>query len=89
MVDERLAKVGDVFVEFAAGVDDEFGGRGRGGGANVGDEIGDGEIGFVADARDYWNHGLRDGARDRFFVESPEIFERASAARKIKTSTDC
>ena len=36
----------------------------------------------MADAGDYRNHRLRDGARDRFFVESPEIFERASAARE-------
>lgn len=80
LIGERLAQVGDVFVEFAARVDDEFGGGGWSGCADIGDKIGDGEIGFVADAGDYGDHALSDSARDGFFVESPEIFERAAAA---------
>ncbi len=59
---------------------DQLGGGGGRGGAHVGDEIGDGEIGFVADAGDYGNFRSEDGAREFFFVEGPEIFEGAAAA---------
>ncbi len=45
-----LAEVGDVLVKFAARLDDELGGGGRSRSADIGDEISDGEIGFVADA---------------------------------------
>ena len=79
---EIVAQVGEVLVEFAAGLQDEFGGGGRGGGAHIGDEIGDGEIGFVADAGDYRDCGIEDGARDDLFVEGPQIFEGAAAPRQ-------
>ncbi len=59
-----------------------LGGGGRRGGAHVGGEIGDGEIGLVADAGDDGNGAGGNGARDGFFVESPEVFERAAAARE-------
>ena len=52
---DGFAQVGDVLVELAAGLHDDFGGGGGRGGAHVGDEIGDGEIGFVADAGDNRN----------------------------------
>ncbi len=71
-----------MFVEFAACLHYEFG-RGRGSrGADVRYEICNGEIGFVAHPGDYGNFGGGDGAGDFFFVESPEIFERATAAGK-------
>src|SRR6267154_2264341 len=79
---ERFLQVGDVLVKFAASLHHDLGGSGRSGGANVGDEIGDGEIGFVADAGNYRNFGGEDGARHLFFVEGPQIFERAAAARE-------
>ena len=79
LVGEGGAEVGDVLVEFAAGVDDEFGGGGWRRGAHVGDEIGDGEIGFVAYAGDHRDFGGGDCAGDDFFVEGPEIFEGATA----------
>src|SRR5882672_3854816 len=52
---ERFAQVSDVLVELGARLDDQLGGGGRRGGANVGNEIGDGEIGFVAYAGDHGN----------------------------------
>src|SRR5580704_3051772 len=71
---------GNVPLEFVAGADHDFGGgRGRRS-AQVGDKIGDGEIGFVADAGDDRNYGFGNRAGNRLFVESPQIFERASAA---------
>ncbi len=56
------------------------GGRWRGG-ADIGSEIGQGEIGFVphtADDRDR-RSGYR--SRDSFIVERPQIFYRAATAR--------
>src|SRR5260370_23018772 len=67
-------------MEFAASLHDELGGGGGRGSAHVGDEIGDGEIGFVADTGDYGYFRSEDGGGDFFFIESPEIFERATAA---------
>src|SRR5438477_727875 len=81
LVTKRGAQVGDVFVEFVAGLHDELGGGGRGGGAHVGDEVSDSEIGFVTHAGNEWNYGVGDGAGDDFLIEGPDIFERAAAAR--------
>ncbi len=63
---ERFSQIGDVFIELAAGLDDEFGGGGGRGSANIGDKIRDGEIGFVADAGDDGNLGSSDGASNEF-----------------------
>src|SRR6266851_1667474 len=79
---EGFAQVGDMLIEFTAGLDDKLGGGGRSGGADVGNEIGDSEIGFVADAGDDGNFGSGDGARHEFFVEGPQVFHRAATARE-------
>jgi len=50
------------------------GGSGR---ANIGDEIGDGEIGFVAYSGDYGISEAEMARANFFLVEGPEIFERA------------
>src|SRR5207253_2626871 len=73
---------GDVLVKFAARLDNQFGGGGRRGSADIGNKIGDSEIGFVADAGDDRDFGSEDGARDDFFVEGPQIFHGAAAARE-------
>ena len=58
----------------------------RGGGrcrrAQVGGEIGDGEIDFVADRADHGDRARADRARHGFVVERPQVFERAAAARE-------
>ncbi len=77
---EALVQGGGLFFDFLARADDEFGGRGRRGSAQVGDEVGDGEIGFVADGGDHGNFGRGDGAGEAFVVEGGEIFGGASAA---------
>src|SRR5690348_926982 len=82
LLGEGAAEIGDVLIEFAARLHDDFRGGGRRGSANVGDEIGDGEIGFVANAGDNGDARIENCAGDDFFVERPKIFERTSAARK-------
>jgi hypothetical protein len=42
----------DAGAEVVGAIDDDLGGVGGGRGADVGDEIGDGEVDFVADGRD-------------------------------------
>ena len=61
--------------------DRQFGGGRRRGRAQVGHEIGDGDVGFVAHGRNHRHGAGGDGARHGFFVEGPEVFERAAAAR--------
>ncbi len=58
---------------------DQFGGAGRRGRAHVGDEIDDGDVGLVADARHDGKVRCRHGARDRLFVEGPQVFDAAAA----------
>ena len=48
--------------------------------ASVGDEITDGEIGFVSDAADNRDARLEYGERDGLFVECPQVFERSATA---------
>src|SRR5579859_3967813 len=81
LIAQRLTQVGDVFIEFAPRLHDEFGGGAGRRSANVGDEIGDSEISFVADAGDDGNFRIEDGAGDDLFVEGPQIFDGAAAAR--------
>src|SRR3989344_4319152 len=54
-------------------------GSGRSGGAYVCDEIGDREIGFMADGRDDRYGGFEDGFCDDLFIEGPKIFNAASS----------
>ena len=81
LLDEMALVFGDVPLEFLARADHDFRGGGRRGRANVGDKIGDGEIGLVAHAGDNGNLRVGNRPRDDFFVEGPQIFERAAAAR--------
>ena len=78
----RAAAVGaiDARAEVVRAIDDELRGVGRRGGADVGDEVRNREIDFVAD-RGNDRHGTRgDRARQRLVVERPEIFGRSAAA---------
>ena len=49
--------------------------------AQVGDEVGDGEVGLVADRGDHGDAAGEDRARHRLLVERPQVLERAAAAR--------
>ena len=51
--DEPVTERGDLFLDLVLGFGDQLGRSGRGGGAQVGGKVGDGEVGFVADGRDY------------------------------------
>ena len=53
---------------------------GRGGGAPVGDEFGDGEVGLVADPGHDRDRAGVDRARQPFVVERPQVLDRAAAA---------
>ncbi len=57
----------------------DFGGRARSCGADVGDKIGDCEIGFVADGGNDGNGGIENGAGHTFFVEGPKILQAPAA----------
>lgn len=60
--------------------DDHFGGGRWGGGADVGDPIGDGKIGFVADGGEDGDARFKDRLGDDLFVEGPKVFDAASAS---------
>ncbi len=77
---ETVGVGGDVLGELVLGFGDELGGGGRSGGAEVGGEVGDGEVGFVADGGDDGETGGDDGAGDALGVEGGEVFKRAAAA---------
>ncbi len=66
--------------ELVLGRDDDLGGRRRRRRPQIGDEIGDRDVGFVADRRDDRHRRQRDRARDDLLVERPEILDRAAAA---------
>jgi len=55
--------------------DDDLRGSGWRRRAQIGDEVADREVGLVADAGDRRDRARRDGARNRFLIERPEVFE--------------
>ena len=57
----------------------QFGGSGGRGRAQVGGKVGEGDVGFVADAADDGDAALRDGADEVGMVEAPQVFEAAAA----------
>ena len=71
---------GDALLDAVLRGGDQLGGGGRRGGAEVGDKIGDGEVGLVADGGDTGELGGGDGASEGFVVEAGEIFDGAAAA---------
>lgn len=77
---EALLELPEFGLEFVLGADDQLGGGAGGRGAEVGNEVGNGEINFVADGGDCRDAGPGEGAGDDFFVEGPEVFEGAAPA---------
>ena len=66
--------------DFVLGLGDELGGGRGSGSAKVGGEVGDGEVGFVADGGDdgEWRGG--DGSGNALGIEGGQIFQRSTAA---------
>ena len=79
---QRARRVHDAAQQLAARSAGQFRRRGRGGRAQVGHEVHDGEVGFMAHAADHRNGAGRDLARQRLVIEAPEIFNAAAAAHQ-------
>ena len=79
---DLFAQIAKVRVELLARADDHLRGGGRRGSADIGGEIRDGEVGLMADAGDDGNRAGDNGASDGLFVKSPQVFQRAAAARQ-------
>ncbi len=78
---QAFAQGGYVLLQLLLGADDDLSRRRRGGGAQVGDEIADGEIGLMANGGDDRDAAGGDGARQGLIVEGGKVFDAASAAR--------
>ena len=65
--------------DIVQGGSDQLGGGGRGGGTQVGNEVGDGEVGLVADGGNDWEGRGGDGIGEEFAVERCKVFERSAA----------
>src|SRR5579883_473242 len=81
---ELAAARGDLIGETRAGADDDLGRGGRSRRAVIGDEVGDGEISLMANSGYNGHTRSRNRARNGFFIEGPQIFERAAAAGKYE-----
>jgi hypothetical protein len=80
-LDEAPGTLSEVILELLARAHNNFSGSGRSGGADISNKIGNGEIALVANAGDYRNFRRDNCAHNYFFVECPQIFERAAAPR--------
>ena len=78
---QTLVERGGMIFDFLAGADDQLGGRRGRGGAEVGNKVDDGEVGFVADGGDHGDLGRGYGARQGFVIEGGQVFGGAAAAR--------
>ena len=79
-VPHAFAKLGDLLHEVLFGNDQSLGRFAGGEGSNVGDQVAEGNVDFVTDARDDRDRAGVDRAADDFFVEGPEVFDAASPA---------
>ena len=79
-VRNRFCKCAERRDELLGGGDGEFGRFAGGGGANVGGEVTQGDVDFVADGGDDGDSRGEDGPDDRFFVERPQVLDTAAAA---------
>src|SRR5580704_10654045 len=81
LMDETPGTLSEMIFELLARAYYNFSGSGRSGSADIGNKIRHGEIALVADASNHSNFRLCDRAHNYFFVEGPQIFERAATAR--------
>ncbi len=79
---EMAAKGHGAGKQVIAGRHHQLSGGGRRRGPQIGDEIRDGYVGFVADCGNYGNRAGGDSSRHPFLVECPEILQRTSATRQ-------
>ena len=84
-VEQLAAQRARATIDLALEIDDvrdnQFGGGARGRRAQIRDKIANGKIDFVTDCRDDWHGGMEYCARDDLFIELPQIFNAAAAAR--------
>ena len=73
---------GQMFGDLVLRLGDEFGCSGRCGRAQVGDKVGDGEVGFVSNRRNNRKAARCNGACNLLAVEGGQIFKRSAAARE-------
>ena len=76
----RPCSVVDPADELVLAADHDLGGGRRRGRAQVGDEVGNRHVGFVADGRDHRHRAGGNRPGDDFLVEGPQVFDRAAAA---------
>src|ERR1700693_764103 len=81
LMDETPGTLSEMIFELLARAYDNFSGSGRSGSADIGNKIRNGEIALVADASNHSNFRRCDRAHNNFFVEGPQILERAASAR--------
>ena len=77
---EPIVQPIDPAAEIVLRGDDHLGRRRRRRRPQVGDEVGNRDVGLVSDGGNHRNRRPRDRARDHFFVERPEVLDRAAAA---------
>ena len=77
---QRLLEIGELATQRTRRGSDQLGGRRRRRGAQVGGEIGKGDVGLVADAAHHRHRRGTDRAHHALVVEGPEVLERAAAS---------
>ncbi|KPW14438.1 Uncharacterized protein ALO42_05453 [Pseudomonas syringae pv. atrofaciens] len=77
--DQSPVQVVDASMQVAGIRGEQFGGSGGRRCTHVGDKVADGHIGFMPDSADNRRHARVDGAGDGFFVEAPQVLQRAAA----------
>src|SRR5580704_1562482 len=81
VMDQAPGMLSDVIFEFLTRAHYNFSGSGGSRGADVGNKIRNGEIALVADAGNHGDFRCDDRTNNHFFVEGPQIFERAASTR--------
>ncbi len=76
---QSLMQTAQALLQVGAARRQQLGRCRRRGGAHVGDEIGDRYVGFMPHGTDDWRDAGVHSARHGFFVEAPEVFQRAAA----------
>ena len=77
---EPGAEGGDFVAPLGPVAGEKLGGSAGGGRAQIGDKVGDGEVGLMSHGGDGGHAARGQGAGDDFFVEGPEVFEAAATA---------